>query len=182
MDARSRCFRRIGRDPQKGDERGRSAETLGIPHNSWTGRPAVKARHVSCARSNRRHHDFRRSRGVPGSSLAPRGTCPSVRDPAPSHRSMPRQCRRPGDEQPQPLRPAPKDALRTTRISPATSARHTRFRLVNAEAVRIPSPHLRVVPSGRELRTGGDARIPGRSSQKVRRGPASTTAQIRPKR
>ena len=34
-------------------------------------------------RSNRRHHDFRRSRGVPSSSVAPTGTCPSVRDPAP---------------------------------------------------------------------------------------------------
>ena len=38
------------------------------------------------------------------------------------------------------------------------------------------------VPSGRELRTGGDARIRGRSSQQVRRGLASTTAQFRPYR
>ena len=102
---------------KKGMKRGRSAETLVSPRNSWTADPRWKRVMVSCARSNRRHHDFRRSRGVPGWSVGPEEGVRRSGIPRLRNARMPRRCRRPGEQQPQSLRPAPDDAGSRRRAS-----------------------------------------------------------------
>jgi len=145
---------------KKGMKRGRPAETLVIPRNSWTADPRRKRVMVSCARSNRTHHDFRRSRDVPGSSVAPRETCPSARDPAPSHRS---------NATPKPAAPARRNhslcgrhpkmrAQDDAHQSGLESATHP-LPFGERGSVRIPSPHLRVVRGGRVLPDRRGARI-----------------------